>query len=49
MVVSLTIGILYNVAFEEEELRLEEAAKSKARLIEVVAKYSPDSQTIELL
>lgn len=36
---SITFGILYNTAFEEEKLRLVETAKSQARLIEAVARF----------
>lgn len=36
---TITIGILYRTAFEEERLRLEETAKSQARLIEAVARF----------
>lgn len=36
---SITIGILYHTAITEEKARLEEAAKSQARLIEAVARF----------
>ena len=35
----ITIGILYNTSLAGEKLRLEEAAKSQARLIEAVARF----------
>ena len=36
---SITIGLLYQTAFEQERLRLVETAKSQARLIEAVARF----------
>jgi hypothetical protein len=36
---SITIGILYHTAFDQERLRLVETAKSQARLIEAVARF----------
>ncbi len=36
---SITFGLLYNTAFEEERRRLEETAKSQARLIEAIARF----------
>ncbi len=39
VVESITIGILYHTAFEEERSRLVETAKSQARLIEAVARF----------
>ena len=35
----ITIGILYDTAITEEKFRLEETAKSQARLIEAVARF----------
>jgi len=39
VVEAITIGTLYHAAISEERLRLEEAAKSQARLIEAVARF----------
>ena len=39
VVESLSVGILYNTAFEEQRLRLVETAKSQARLIEAIARF----------
>lgn len=39
VVESITVGTLYNAAFEEERLRLVETAKSQARLIEAIARF----------
>ncbi len=39
LVTSITIGILYHAAFEEEKQRLVETAQSQARMIEAVARY----------
>lgn len=39
VVESITIGLLYRAAFEQERLRLVETAKSQARLIEAVARF----------
>jgi hypothetical protein len=39
VVESISVGILYHTAFEEERLRLVETAKSQARLIEAVARF----------
>lgn len=39
---TITIGILYHTALAEERARLEEAAKSQARLIEAIARFSSD-------
>ena len=37
---SVTIGLLYHTAFEQERIRLVETAKSQARLIEAVARFN---------
>jgi len=39
VVETITIGLLYHAAFEQERLRLVETAKSQARLIEAVARF----------
>jgi signal transduction histidine kinase len=39
IVASITIGVLYNTAFEEARERLVETAQSQARLIEAVARF----------
>ncbi len=39
VVESVTVGLLYRTAFEEERSRLVETAKSQARLIEAVARF----------
>jgi hypothetical protein len=39
VVESITFGLLYHTAFEEERLRLIETARSQARLIEAVARF----------
>ena len=39
VVEAITIGILYHTTIEEEKSRLEETAKSQARLIEAVARF----------
>jgi hypothetical protein len=39
VVESITIGLLYQAAFEQERLRLVETARSQARLIEAVARF----------
>jgi len=40
--VGLAIWLLYRTAFEEEKLRLKEAAQSQARLIEAIARFDRD-------
>ena len=42
---SVTVGILYRTAFEEERSRLVEIAKSQARLIEAVARFDQTYRT----
>lgn len=39
VVESITVGILYHTAFEEERARLVDTAKSQARLIEAIARF----------
>ena len=39
VVESITIGLLYHTAFEQERLRLVEIARSQARFIEAVARF----------
>jgi hypothetical protein len=43
---AITIGMLYKTAIEEERQRLEETAKSQARLIEAVARYGAEHNSV---
>lgn len=45
VVEAMTILTLYNTSFKEETLRLSEAAKSQARLIEAIARFDKEFST----
>ncbi len=44
-VATITISMLYNVAFKEDRARLINIAQSRARLIEAVARYDAEAET----